>query len=858
MGIRETKPGWLVECLRQLAVLAVLIGCVLGVVDEPATAGESPRGLLLAEGGRARQSIVLSPRASDATRAVATKLAEYLRKMTGAAFEVTTGDGSRGIVLGTLAEFPDPALEKALEVRNGFDGKEAYIIRTDPARIRLLGTTDLGASHAVFALLEALGCHWFFPAPEWEVVPSTPTLRVDLQREDRPALLARRIWYGYGFFEHGPKARAERDYRAWARHNRMAQSFAVNAGHAWQTIIAENRAAFEAHPEYRALVHGKRQGDQLCVSNPAVRALAVRWALDYLRKHPRADMVSLEPSDGDGQCECDQCRKLGTISDRAFGLANEAARAGAREHPGKMVGILAYNQHCEPPAFALEPNVHVQLTAGFIRGRYRFDELLELWPKKCRNLGFYEYFSVWLWDFDRLPGGGAANVSHLRKQIPLYAALGATSLDCESGNNWGPHGRGYYIANKLMWNPRANVDAFLEDFYEKAFGPGAAAMKRYYERFDPGNKPLMSEHLLGLGFRDVDEATKLTVDRPDVQARLDHVKQYLRYVHLRWLIDRTHDKGKKKELTLAALTHVYRTRYSYMNHWAAIRQSWTVPAAKEFNEPTWAFNHPSHQKPWAVDRPYTHEETEAAFREGLAAFRPERVEEKHYSDDLVPVDCPARQSPPESRQQSQLGLRYALYSVQGEPLALTIIPGTIAWYRDRAPARWTVTDRESKRIAGGKLPLDGQPHSIEVKVARPGLYSFEFDDSGAGWQIKVAPGRSATIVLDRARTFHHAGWMQPMYFYVPKGTRELQYYWSGGPHWIHGPDGAKLKEVETSGAFVRIPVPEGADGKTWHFTRLALGHLWFFNAPNYLAASPAALLVPREIAEKDGLKIRVP
>ena len=28
---------------------------------------------------------------------------------------------------------------------------------------------------------------------------------------------------------------------------------------------------------------------------------------------------------------------------------------------------------------------------------------------------------------------------------------------------------------------------------------------------------------------------------------------------------------------------------------------------------------------------------------------------------------------------------------------------------------------------------------------------------------------------------------------------------------------------------------------------LALGHLWFFNVPNYLAASPDALLVPREI-----------
>jgi len=110
-------------------------------------------------------------------------------------------------------------------------------------------------------------------------------------------------------------------------------------------------------------------------------------------------------------------------------------------------------------------------------------------------------------------------------------------------------------------------------------------------------------------------------------------------------------------------------------------------------------------------------------------------------------------------------------------------------------------------------------------------------------------------MLDRGHGLHHAGWMRAMSFYVPKGTREIQYYWSGGPHWVHGPDGAKLKEVDVSGTFVRVAVPSGADGKVWHFTRLAPGHLWFFNAPNYLAASPAALLVPRNLAEQDRLKV---
>ncbi|MGA2501900.1 MAG: DUF4838 domain-containing protein, partial [Tepidisphaeraceae bacterium] len=300
--------------------------------------------LLMAKEGKPAMPIVLSTRASDGTKAVAAELAGYLRQITGAAFEITTGDGSAGIVLGTLTEFPDPKFQEPLSIRDGFDGKEAYVIRTEPGRMRLIGATDLGVSHTAFRLLESLGCRWFFPGQTWEVVPRRPELTVGLNEASRPAILARRIWYGYGFFPDdsskagaGRDARSAADYRDWARHNRMASSFTVSAGHAWQSIILHNRAVFEAHPEYLALVKGKRQGEQLCVSNPKVRELAIAYAREQLSKNPAADMVSMECPDGDGQCECDECRKLGSVSDRVFGLANDVATMVAREFPGKMV-----------------------------------------------------------------------------------------------------------------------------------------------------------------------------------------------------------------------------------------------------------------------------------------------------------------------------------------------------------------------------------------------------------------------------------------------------------------------------------------------------------------------------------------
>ena len=64
-----------------------------------------------------------------------------------------------------------------------------------------------------------------------------------------------------------------------------------------------DRATFDAHSEYLALVKGARRGPQLCVSNPAVRQLAIEWALGQLRRRPELDMVSLETSDGSDHCE---------------------------------------------------------------------------------------------------------------------------------------------------------------------------------------------------------------------------------------------------------------------------------------------------------------------------------------------------------------------------------------------------------------------------------------------------------------------------------------------------------------------------------------------------------------------------
>ena len=134
--------------------------------------------------------------------------------------------------------------------------------------------------------------------------------------------------------------------------------------------------------------------------------------------------------------------------------------------------------------------------------------------------------------------------------------------------------------------------------------------------------------------------------------------------------------------------------------------------------------------------------------------------------------------------------RYALYSRGGEPLELAVSTGLIAWYRDRPAAAYTISDAVGKEIAAGRLPQDGQEHRLTIQPAGAGLYWLDFDDQAAGWGLSVPAGRPVSLAIQRGSHPAHMGHMQRMYFYVPKGTKEIQYYWEGPRHEVHGPDGA--------------------------------------------------------------------
>jgi len=512
------------------------------------------------------QPLTIGPSASARTRAAAKDLAASLGRICGAPFAVETGGGARGLALGTAADFPALGLAGELDAPEPMR-REQYVLRSHKNGLAAVGATDAAVEAAAADLLHRAGWRRFFPGPAWEIVPREPglTLRVDVK--SAPSFAARRIWYGFGLSDYNEKAFAE-----WRRRNRVPGGFDLSTGHSTVDLIARHKDAFAAHPEYLALVGGKRAGTKLCLSNPGLRRLVVEDAAARLAKDPERDSVSVEPSDHAGWCECELCRALGSPSDRVLSLANAVSEELEKGRPGKYAAFYAYNLHAAPPAGRARERVIVSVATSFLPKGREPEEYLEGWGRQGALLGVREYYGVYQWHHS-LPGrmrGG--DLAYLAKTLPRFHALGARFVSAESGEDWGANGLGYYVASRILWDisEASRVDAIREDFLTRSFGAAAGPMRRFYALMDGSaglKKTAAPLALAGDMYRLLSEAFAATED-PAVKARLEDLVLYARYVELHEAY-RTSLPGRQAAFA-ALVRHARRMRGRQLVHLKAL------------------------------------------------------------------------------------------------------------------------------------------------------------------------------------------------------------------------------------------------------------------------------------------------
>lgn len=837
--------------------LLIVAWLMLGMAG-PGRAAEKP--FVIARDGNSLASVVVAESASPRTRAAAETLSEQLRRISEAKFAVQTGAGVSGIVLGTVRDFPKFAGELPLEPRD--DQREEYLLRSHERGVWLIGTTDLAVEHAVWDLLHRLGYRQFFPGKTWEVVPHLSDLSIAVDDVERPSYHARNIWYGYGPWDHAREA-----YDDWCRKNRATLGINLDTGHIYELIHARHKEVFAAHPEYLALVAGQRSSDKFCISQPALRKLVVDHAVAHFAKQPQDDSLSVEPSDGLGWCECAECARLGSPSDRAVLLANAVATAVSAKHPGKRFGMYAYGGHVAPPKVDVHPRIVVSVATAFGSAGLSLDELLSGWQARGATLGIREYYGVHPWDRD-LPGAArGANLEYLTRTIPHFHDRGARFFSAESSDNWGPNGLGYHVASRLLWDVRdatpEHVAALQTDFIDRAFGPVREPMERFYHLIEGSRRPLLSDDLIGRMYRLLEESRQMLRERkPDsdpvtaaaVARRLADLVLYTHYVE-RWS-RYSNAKGEARQAEFERLIrHAYRMRGTMLIHTLALYRDVVTRDSLVKIPAECRYDVPEGRNPWKSSEPFAASEIESLLHDGIASHKLLDFEPVSFSDDLVPA-APLKLPAVEP---GQYGLffrgEFDLHTwVESAPteLPFTVKAGLI--YGRLGDAKFSLFPRDEPQglaVAKTAVAPDKQPREVSLRSPVRGVQRLHLSDGGDGTEITWPAGTPLTIrSAPSSPVLLHGRWT--LYFYVPRGTQVIGGF-ADGPGELRDPAGKTVHTFGDAPGYFRISVPAGQDAKLWRFHH-GNGQRLLMTVPPYLARSERELLLPREIVERDQSK----
>ncbi len=448
--------------------------------------------------------VVVADDALPVQRAAAEELATYAGRVAQQKIEVVT--------LGTLApEAPglsffvgDGAAERALGKSPKPWKSEEWMLRTVSNGLVLAGHdaagdpwtigTEAGSMLAVYTLLEDhLGVRWFWPGEFGEHVPSKADAILPVLDERRtPAFEIRSIQMGYPSIYH-TKTFSDAA-RKWARRARLGWVKSAVFGHSWGTAFdLKSDETFKQHPDWFALVQGKRRPPQMCTTNPEVIARMV----DYVLKGKQG-IMNISPSDGGGFCECERCtaldvpgvlaydKKTPQLSDRMFTYANEVARRVREKNPAKGCGMFAYTYYFKPPLKIpkLEPNLY--LSFAFQCAAHRDPENLREWRESVsgwqkldakmviREGWGSHYFHDLPWIHDRQIIANMAEGSRLGF-IAAYGE-GSKSFATQAPNMW--------AITHMMWDPKRDSTNLMRDFYESAYGPVAKEMEAFFETYN--------------------------------------------------------------------------------------------------------------------------------------------------------------------------------------------------------------------------------------------------------------------------------------------------------------------------------------------------------------------------------------
>ncbi len=409
-----------------------------------------------------------------------------------------------------------PALELRLDKTLGPD---AFASEVSGDKIILRGGNNRGVYYALIDFLEMIGCRWFAPGENNAVIPRLKTIMAD--RNWRSAGTPSFRWRGFhicgtGMTRDGRQyPHFDYDTALWMVRNKMnfkpihnQQYDEVNPllnevllsplafGHSYHDWFKHQD--FAAHPEYFALINGKRNRDgQLCVSNMAMRRKLVERIVDFARRHPGLPVISLAPNDGYRWCECASCvaldssedRQAKELNNRNHSFAAHIAAEVRKKRPETVISTISYCNYQKAGKQApYEKNLAVSICVTRAQNRplndpqspsnKTFHQRVKNWREKAGNVIWSEYILSYGGTFPR------PYAKQMRQTLQELRKLGVTGFKSEvvpgRYDRWQSAIFYMYFVTRALYDVNLNTDKLLKDFCDKFYGPAAPFAYQYY------------------------------------------------------------------------------------------------------------------------------------------------------------------------------------------------------------------------------------------------------------------------------------------------------------------------------------------------------------------------------------------
>lgn len=384
------------------------------------------------------------------------------------------------------AELKDSAMYKGLSTGNS----EGFLLRSDGKKqLQIIAYSKQGLTHGIYTYLDKLGFRWYKPGNDYAVIPKLKDIRIVVEEVQTPDMQLRTFFGTFGTPRNAvvdKSKQVDKSWKLWMARNRMGGTYTLK-GHAWNPFLWRHVKELQAHPEYLALVNGERKkvgtAAKFCISNAGFRRLFVADMLKQLQqqmeKSPGAlrYIVSVEPSDGEGFCTCNECKKLGGISNSVFMLANETAKAFREVSAVAYVNLYAYNKHAAPPAFDIEPNVIVQLIPYKYQGYATGLEMIKGWQAKTQNLFMYDYYGLPLTNMD-MPLIQGMEPERYAERVKFWHEQGIKGVTLESSYSTEATGLGLYLFARLGWNKNEHAAELVNAYYQSCYGSAAETIRQ--------------------------------------------------------------------------------------------------------------------------------------------------------------------------------------------------------------------------------------------------------------------------------------------------------------------------------------------------------------------------------------------